>query len=115
MSTSNETTFPNLFDWAKSQEHKKDVLDQFEATAALWLATARRKAVELARPENNWTITTDDVQLYLVPPPGRPKLAGAIFRDGCWDMVGTTATAKKVGHGRRIGLWQLKPEYRKVL
>lgn len=76
---------------------------------AVYLEKARQTAVKLATERN--FITSDDVVKVVGMPPS-PSVIGGLFRDSRFTQVGYTPSTRQGTHGRKIGVWRLKTNYK---
>ena len=76
---------------------------------AIYLAKAREVAFRLAQEKGY--LTSDDVVKVVGMPPS-PSVIGGLFRDSRFTQVGYTPSTRQGTHGRKIGVWRLKTNYK---
>lgn len=88
-----------------SRMYNVEIRPHQEAKHAEWLVEARQAIFEVGR--SGAYLTIDDVR-EVCPPPGNGKVMGAVFQKKYWKIVGYVCSDRRVSHGRRIAVWQLK-------
>ncbi|PPC84760.1 MAG: hypothetical protein CTY35_00115 [Methylotenera sp.] len=76
---------------------------------SLYIAMARKSAIEIASARADRSVTIDDVR-ELCPPPDDidPRVMGAIFTEkGVWESMGYVKSTRKTCHHRPIQRFQL--------
>lgn len=92
---------------------KQEALNLFEIHRAKYLALAREVAEKVYHRQGY--VTTDDIrELCDVPQEYKDRrVLGSVFQAHEWQTTGKRIKSKfKDNHGRKIEVWELKPEYR---
>lgn len=90
---------------------KQQALNLFETHRKEFLEHCRWVAVRIAKDKGN--VTIDDVRDECPLPLNIDgRVYGAVFASEEFEIVGHTKTRIKSSHGRLVGVYTLKPEYR---
>lgn len=95
-----------------ASEARDIVMLHHEQTKQHYLYAARGLAVRICKEKGE--VTINDIRDKLPPPEEmHPSVLGAIFRDRRFIHTGRYTTAKHLAsHARKVGIYQLKEQFR---